>query len=97
MYIYCVSFTHPECLLQSTIVGNILTLRHPAVHKHVHLVDLVARILIDDALGALTECLDGGIVPPLHHVALLVKLPPLVVEAVRDLVTDHHADAAIVQ
>lgn len=89
--------THPKRLLETTIIRYILALRHPAVHVHVHLVDLVAGILIDDALRPLPERLDGGVVPPLHHVALLVELPSLVVEAVGDLVANDHADAPVIQ
>lgn len=97
IYVIRVPYTHPEGLLQSTIIGNILTLRHASIHIHIHLVDLIPRILINDALRSLAECLDGGIVPPLHHVALFVKLPSLIVETVGDLVTDHHTDPTIVQ
>ena len=39
----------------------------------------------------------GGGVPPLVDVALLVELLPLVVEAVRDLVSNHHTDASKIQ
>ena len=35
--------------------------------------------------------------PPVHKISLLVKLSSLVVEAVRDLVPDDDADAAVVE
>ena len=89
--------TYPERLLEAAVVGDVLALGHAAVDELVDLLDLVPRVLIDDALGALAERPDRRVVPPLHHVAVLVELPALVVEAVGDLVADHHADAAVVQ
>ena len=39
---------------------------------------------------------DGGVVPPVAHVADLVELPALVVEGVAQLVPHHHADRPVV-
>ena len=50
-----------------------------------------------DALRLLLKFYRGGVVPPLIDVADVVELPALVVEAVRNLVADDHADAAEVQ
>ena len=36
-------------------------------------------------------------VPPLVDVALVVKLPPFVVETVSDFVPNHHSDSPIVE
>lgn len=90
-------WTYPESLFETAVVGDVLALRHPSVHEHVHLVNLVARVLIDDALRPFAKGLDGGIVPPLHHVALLVELPALVVESVGNLVANDHSDSAVIQ
>lgn len=46
---------------------------------------------------SLPESLDGAVVPPLLQVALLVKLPPLVIKTVSHLVANHHPDATIVE
>lgn len=89
--------SHLERLLQSAIVGDVFALCHATVHVHAHLVDAIPRILVDHALGALLERSDRRVVPPLHHVAVLVELSALVVEAVRDLVSDDNADAAVVE
>jgi hypothetical protein len=35
--------------------------------------------------------------PPGLQIAVDIKLSSLIVESVRDLVTDHHADAAVIQ
>ena len=39
---------------------------------------------------------NGGVVPPVTHVADLVELPALVVEGVAQLVPHHHADRTVV-
>lgn len=66
--------SYPKGLLQSAIVCNILALRHPAIHVHAHLLDLVPRVLVNYALGALTERANRFVVPPLHHIAIFVEL-----------------------
>ena len=56
----------------------------------------VAVELRHHALGPLREALGVLRRPPVAQVALGVKLAPLVVEAVRELVADHRPDAAVV-
>lgn len=87
----------PISLLQSAVVGNVLALGHFAVDVRVDVLQNVGGVLVDYALGSLTEVLYGLVVPPLLHDAVLVELSPSIVEAVGDLVTDHHADSAVVQ
>ena len=41
--------------------------------------------------------LNSGVIPPLLEVAILVELTSLVVEAVRNFMTDDDADAAVVE
>lgn len=82
-------------LLEPAIIGNVLALRHATVNVQADVFELVRGILIDDALSALPERLDRGVIPPLLQVAVLVELPTLVVESVRDFVTNYHADAAV--
>ncbi len=50
-----------------------------------------------DALCLLLKFDRGRVIPPLVDVTDVVELPALVVEPVRDLVTDDHADATEVQ
>src|SRR5208283_472555 len=57
----------------------------------------VAVELLDDAGGALLEILAVLRRPPISQIALSVELAASVVEAVRHLVADHGADAAIVE
>ena len=52
------------------------------------------RVLVDEAGGALFERLGVAVGPPVLEVALGVELPPLIVEAVGQLVADHRAGAA---
>ena len=35
--------------------------------------------------------------PPVNHISILVKMTALIVESVRHLVTDYHADSAVVK
>ncbi len=92
-----VSLSHPERLLEPSVVGDVLPLRHPPVDGQVDLLQLVLRVLVHDAGGGLAKVPDRLVVPPLLEVALLVELAALVVKAVGDLVADYHADAAVVQ
>ena len=79
----------------SAVVGDVLAegqgaVGHQAGHN-LHLVELVHQ-----HLGLLHE---GGAVlggPPVVHIAVLVEQAALVVKAVGHLVTDHHADGAVV-
>ena len=66
--------THPEGLFEAPVVGNVLALRHATVDGHVDLLELVAGVLVDDALRGVPELGDRAVVPPLLQVALLVKL-----------------------
>lgn len=67
--------TYSVGLLETSVVCNILSLSHPAVDKLINLVQLVAVVLIDEALGTFPKLSYGRIVPPLHHITVLVKLP----------------------
>ena len=69
-------------MFETTIVRDIFPRRHPAVDGVVDHLELVARVLVDHTLGLLLEPGDGGVVPPLLQVALLVKLPSFVVKSV---------------
>jgi hypothetical protein len=82
-------------LLEAAVVGNVFTLRHASVNGKSDIVQLVVGVLVDNALGPLPEGLDRCIIPPLLEVAVLVELAALVVEAVRDFVTNHHSDPAV--
>src|SRR5581483_3102986 len=73
----------------------VLAEREPPVDVRVAR-DAVARVLIGDAGGAFLERLAVGGRPPVAQVALTVVLASLVVEAVRQLVTDDGADRAVV-
>ena len=54
-------------------------------------------IVTNDALSFSPEAGGADLVPPLIDVPLLVKLLALVVEAVRDLVSNHHTDPSKIQ
>lgn len=68
--------SYPESLLEPTIIGNVLALRHLSVHVEPNFVDFVPRILINHALRAIAERIYSRIVPPLLQVAILVVLSP---------------------
>jgi hypothetical protein len=59
--------------------------------------DRVLRILVADALGALSKLLGVALRPPVAQVPRAVELPSLVVEAVRELVADRAAGVAVVR
>lgn len=52
--------------------------------------------LIDDALGSFDVGLGSFFRPPIDQLSIFVSLLSLVVETVRDFVTDHEADASVV-
>ena len=84
---------------QASIVGGIFTQRQPAIELHLTLVVLhrdKARILLGGAIDALLKFLAVLRRPPVAEVALRIVLAPLVVEAMREFMPDHHPDAAIV-
>ena len=56
----------------------------------------LAAVLLDKALAALAESLDGRRGPPVLQIAHLVVLTSLIVQAVGELVADDHADGAVV-
>ena len=68
-------WTDPEGLLESAVVCDVLALSHPAVHIEINLIQLVPGVLINDALGSFPEGAYRRVIPPLHHVTILVKLP----------------------
>ncbi len=79
----------------AAVVADVLSERQLPVDVRVA-GDDVAGILIRDAGGALVERLAVGRRPPVAQVALAVELAPLVVEPVRQLVTDHRSSGAII-
>lgn len=89
--------SHPKRLLEPAVIGDILPLSHPSVYVLVDLLYLVPGVLVDDALCLLAKRPNSRVVPPLHHVAVLVELPAFVVEAVGYLVAYYNADAAVIQ
>ena len=68
--------SYPESLLEPAVVGDVLSLRHPAVDVEVDLLHGVARVLVHDALRRTAERRDRPVVPPLLQVPVLVELPP---------------------
>lgn len=91
------NWSHPERLLEPPVISDVLPLGHPAVNVQIDLLQFVPGVLVHDTLGPLPKRPYGGVVPPLHHVAILVELASFVVETVGDLVTDHHTDSTVVQ
>lgn len=96
-YLVACLYRYPKGLLQTTVVRDIFSLGHPAVDEQIYLLQLVLGVLFHDALRSLAKRPNSGVVPPLHHVAILVELATLVVETVGDLVTDHYADTSVIQ
>lgn len=86
---------------------------HPPVYIEAYFINLVSRVLVNYALGPFPERPDGGVVPPLHHITILVELAAFekkllimeekateftfIVETVGDLVADNHANTAVIQ
>ncbi len=50
-----------------------------------------------DALLPDLELLDGFVGPPWLQIAIDVELATLIVESVRDFVTDDHSDASVIE
>lgn len=66
-------------------------------HRHIqHRIREIA-VLVDDAFGAIEKTLLRLGFPPIHEVSMLIKLSPLIVESMRDLVANDLSDCAIVQ
>ena len=57
---------------------------------HVDLRHSVIPVLINDTGFALDELVDRVDRPPLNANAILVVLPAVIIEAVRDFMADHH-------
>lgn len=70
----CFAYSYPKRLFESSVVGDIFTLRHPSVDVQSDLFDFVPGILINDALGSFSECAYRRVVPPLHHIPVFVEL-----------------------
>src|SRR5688572_7546746 len=80
---------------QPADVGDVLAQRERAVHANA--VDTGVRAVLGlDLLRALLVAARVLRGPPVAQVAVLVEAPAAIVEAVRDLVPDHHADPAVV-
>ncbi len=80
--------------LQPAEIGDVLALGQLAVDRRV--ANLEAIELLDDFFTALLEALHVLLGPPILEIALRVVLPALVVEAVRHLMADGRAGAAVV-
>ena len=59
----------------------------------VDLLEEIVTVLINDAFLPFVEAIDRLGCPPENAIALFVVLPSVVVEAVRNFVSDHRADA----
>ena len=66
--------TYSVGLLETSVVCNIFALCHSSVDELVHFVQFVTVVLVNETLGPVPELPDGSIVPPLHHVTVLVEL-----------------------
>ena len=64
--------------------------------KSSDLLNLTA-VLVDEALGSVVESLNRLLGPPVVQIAFLVILPTFIIETVRELVTDHYTDEAVVK
>ena len=76
-------------------VGHVFALGQLAVDVDV-VDDDIAGVLIDDALGAVSEFLGILLGPPILEIAFRVELAAFVVEAVSELVADSRAGVAVV-
>ena len=75
-------------------ISDILVQRQLAIH--VFAKRLVTAKLLDELARALRKCLGIGWRPPVFELAGSVKARPLIIVAVRHLVTDHGADASVI-
>lgn len=82
---------------KQTIVRNIFPLCVDSVDLQTVFWHAVVAVLVHDALRVIPEVEVGLMVPPVLVVAVLIKLPASVVEAVRDLVSNHESDGSKVQ
>ena len=76
-------------------VGDALTKHQLAVVMEVRLDEITVE-LTGDTRGLLVEAPEIRLAPPIAQTSIGVELCALVVEAVTDLVPDHHADAAVI-
>src|SRR6185437_14131051 len=81
---------------QAAEIGDVLTQGETAVDVDV-VNDHVFRVLVDDALGAFVELLGVLIAPPVFQIPCRIELAPLIVKAVRQLMTDGAAGIAVVR
>src|ERR1700740_1982657 len=83
--------------MDAAVVGSVLSLGQQTVllyagagFRH------VLRIFVRNAFAAFVVVLGVRFVPPVAQIAVGVELASLIVEAVNDLVSDDHADGAVV-
>src|SRR5947209_10419672 len=84
-----------QCDTRTTIIGGVLAQRQLAVEMYTRN-RLESRILVRYTSCALLKLLRIDRGPPVAQIALCIEVAPLIVESVRQLVTDHHPDTAIV-
>lgn len=84
------------CFLDATVVRNVLALGVDTVEVELHIWLSVVAVLFDDAAGLLQVRLLGIGLPPVYKVSVLVELSSLVVETVRNLVTNNETNCSIV-
>ena len=60
------------CLFQSSIIGNVFSLRRPSVNLHRNLFQQIFRVLFFDAFGLLLELRNCHIIPPLADISQVV-------------------------
>lgn len=67
-----------------SISKDIRTLCHSSIHVKSHFINSISRVLINNALRSFSKISYCYIIPPLLHVAILIKLSPFVIESVRN-------------
>ena len=92
----CGMFISIQRHLQTAMVSKVLTQRELTVGlqpgQHLNISEIV-----DTYVGTLSETFGIAVGPPVAHVAILVIVASLVVEAVGHLMTYHHANSTIVE
>src|ERR1700733_3351732 len=84
-----------ECDLRSAQITNALPEHQLSVVMNIFL-DEVMIELISDACGTQLEIFQVRFGPPVAQTAQKIKLCAFIVEAVRNLVADHHTDRAVI-
>lgn len=89
--------TNPKRFLETSVVGDVFALRIDPIDFETILRYRVVAILFNDTLGTIAEIAIRHRVPPVHVVAVLVKLSATIIKTVRDLMSNHETNGSEIE